>query len=99
MSKEEVLKELRINKVNIKNKFHAELLAIFGSYARGDQSKDSDLDILYRLSPGSNFGMVEIDSLEQFIKDIIGVPSVDLVNEKYINPIIEIEIKNELEYV
>ena len=74
-------------------------MAIFGSYARGDQSEDSDLDVLYRLDADARFGIVEYDALENFIKEVIGIPSVDLVNEKYINPIIEIEIENELEYV
>lgn len=84
MTKEEVLERLRINKSNIKDRFNAELLAIFGSYARGDQSEGSDLDILYRLDTDARFGIVEYDALESFIKEVIGIPSVDLVNEKYI---------------
>ena len=94
-----LLKIIRENNYDIKRRFHAEIVAIFGSYARGDQSPDSDLDILYRIENPDKFGLPEIDGLENYLKDLVNVPAVDLVNEKYVNPIIQLEIENDLVYV
>ena len=99
MTKSQVLNKLRANKADIKAKFHAEIVAIFGSYAREEQSADSDLDILYRLEDKNSFGLIEINGLEEHLKSLFNVPAVDLVNKKYINPIIALEIEEELAYV
>ena len=37
--------------------------------------------------------------LEEFIKGILKIDNLDLVNKKYLNPIIEIEIEDSLVYV
>ena len=94
-----LLKLIRDNNYDIKRRFHAEIVAIFGSYARGEQSPDSDLDILYRIENPDKFGLLEIDGLENYLKDLVNVSAVDLVNEKYVNPIIQLEIENDLVYV
>ncbi len=94
-----LLKLIRENNYSIKQRFHAEIVAIYGSYARGEQSPDSDLDILYRIDNPDKFGLLEIDGLENYLKDLVNVPAVDLVNEKYVNPIIQLEIENDLVYV
>ncbi|MBB4081149.1 hypothetical protein GGR28_003797 [Lewinella aquimaris] len=99
MTSSNLLKTLRENNYEIKKRFHAEIVAIYGSYARDEQSHDSDLDILYRIENPEKFGLVEIDGLENYLKNLVDVSSVDLVNEKYVNPIIQLEIENELLYV
>ncbi len=99
MTKDEILRRLRNNKVDIKDKFHAEILAIFGSYAREEQSAESDVDVLYRLDDNNQFGLLEIDGLENYLKSLFEVSTVDLVNEKYLNPIVQLEIQDELSYV
>ena len=68
-----LLKIIRENNYDIKRRFHAEIVAIFGSYARGDQSPDSDLDILYRIENPDKFGLPEIDGLENYLKDLVNV--------------------------
>jgi predicted nucleotidyltransferase len=45
-SREEILSLLTENKSKLENKFKALRMALFGSYARGDQQSDSDVDIL-----------------------------------------------------
>ena len=95
----EIIKLLRDNQLEIRDRFKATIVAVFGSYARGEQSQESDLDVLYRIEDGDHFGLVEIDGLEDFIKELVSVPKIDLVNQRYINPIIQLEIENELMYV
>ncbi len=99
MTSPHLLELLRKSNAEIKNRFHAEITAIYGSYARGEQSPDSDLDILYRVDNPEKFGLVEIDGLENYLKALVKVSSIDLVNEEYVNPIIQLEIENDLMYV
>jgi len=99
MTKSNIIELLRKNNVEIRKRFHAEILAVYGSYARGEQTPQSDLDVLYKITSPDRFGLLEIDGLESYLKELTKVPSVDLVNENYINPIIHLEIKDELIYV
>lgn len=39
----------------IKNQFKAEVIGIFGSYARGEQHSGSDVDLLVRFDAGESF--------------------------------------------
>ena len=99
MTKSKIISLLRSKNTEMRARFHAEITAVFGSYARNEQSLNSDLDVLYRVNEPDRFGLVEIEGLEAYIKQLIDVPSVDLVNEMYINPIIELEIKDDILYV
>ena len=46
LTKEEVLEFLRKNKEFFKKEFDVDSIMLFGSYARGEQTKASDVDIL-----------------------------------------------------
>lgn len=52
---------------------------IFGSVARGDEHKGSDLDLLVDFAPGT--GLFTIATIQQELEDILGV-EVDLVPER-----------------
>jgi predicted nucleotidyltransferase len=52
-------------------------LAVFGSTARGDVRRDSDVDLLYVLAPDARLGFA-IDQLEDELADLFG-RNVDLV--------------------
>ena len=55
---------------------------IFGSYARGEQRKDSDVDIVVELKKDIGFGFVGIQfEIEEKLKK-----KVDLLTYKSINP-------------
>jgi len=56
-------------------KFKVKRLAIFGSYARGDQTEESDLDILVEFREPVGF---EFLRLARFLEEILQV-KVDLV--------------------
>jgi len=64
---------------------------IFGSYARGEQKKNSDIDILIEPPRGIGFGFFGI-AME--IEEKTG-KKVDLVTYKYINPHIKNQILRE----
>lgn len=58
-------------------------LGIFGSYARGEQTQDSDVDVLieYEQAP-TLFAVV---NLRDFLRDLIGLP-VDVVTKNGLKP-------------
>lgn len=99
MDNQTVLEILKRCKPEIQEKFHVASLGLFGSYARDQQASDSDIDILYELEEGATFGLKEIDDFEQYLKEILSVEAIDLVNKEYINPVIELEIEDDLIYV
>ena len=62
-------------------------ISVFGSYARGDETSESDIDLLIALRPPENrpsLGLFEFISLEQELKKKLG-REVDLVTEEGIN--------------
>ena len=54
-------------------------LDVFGSVARGDASPDSDIDLLYKLAPGSRLGF-DLFDLEDALAEVFG-RTVDLVSK------------------
>ncbi|MDB9398093.1 nucleotidyltransferase family protein [Microcystis aeruginosa] len=77
-------------------KFKIWELGIFGSYVRGEQNKDSDVDILVEFSQVPTlFDLVEI---EYSISDKLGLP-VDLVDKKSLKAALREQILNETVYL
>ncbi len=99
MTKEEVLDILKASKPLLNEQFNIAELGLFGSYATGENNSESDIDILYILEDGNILGMRDMSELEEFIKEVLKVEKIDLVNKKYLNPIIELEIEDSLVYV
>ena len=88
-------KKVNGTKKSLFQKYPIKELAIFGSYAREEQSPKSDLDVLveFHSSVGSEF--IELgDELEE----LLGI-KVDLVSKKGIKPRYLEQIKDELIYV
>lgn len=65
-------------------------LGIFGSYARGQNNANSDLDILVEF--GVRISLLDLVGLEQDLSESLGI-KVDLVTEralsKYVRPYVE----------
>lgn len=71
----------------------AKKISIFGSFARGEEKPESDIDIIVEFSEPK--GLLEIVGLEQELSELIG-RKVDLLTEKSVSPYIIDKIKNEL---
>ena len=63
--------------------FRPTLIGIFGSYARNEQTKESDLDILVNF--GETISLLDIIGLEQELSEKLGV-KVDLLTERAVHP-------------
>ena len=68
-----VLKDL---KREIRNKYKAELLGIFGSFARGEQTSESDLDVLVLFDTDAT--LFDFVGLAIFLEEKLGI-KVDIV--------------------
>ncbi|MBS1557977.1 MAG: nucleotidyltransferase family protein [Bacteroidetes bacterium] len=59
---------------------------IFGSYARGENGPDSDLDLLVKL--GKSINLLDLIGIEQELSEALGV-KVDLVTEGSLDPLVK----------
>ena len=90
-----IKRKLEIHKAELTRRFGIRELGVFGSYARGEQKKDSDVDILVEFStvPGLRFA-----ALELALEDMLGT-KVDLVRKKTIRPELRENILRDVVYV
>lgn len=73
-------------------------VAIFGSYARGENKDSSDLDVLVHLDYSQKISLLKLVHVEQNISDALGI-NVDLVTEKSLSPYIRPYIEKDLVYI
>lgn len=77
------------------DRFCVSQLAVFGSYARGDQRPDSDVDILVDFNAPVG---VEFVDLAIYLEQLLGL-RVDLVSKKGVKPRYLAHIEPDLKYV
>ena len=80
--REEILDLLSKTKPELESRYKVQRIALFGSYARGDQSPDSDVDILVEVDP--SVGLAFVDLAER-IEEVLGLP-VELVSHRAVKP-------------
>jgi len=80
----------------LREEFSVKSLGLFGSYARGEQKRGSDLDILVEFTEIP--GMFRYLELERDLSRILGAP-VDLVMKEALKPAIGKRILNEVRQV
>lgn len=69
----------------LKGKYEVKEMGIFGSFVRGEQREDSDVDILVEFE--RPIGFFSFLKLEEQLSDILGA-KVDLVSKKALRPYI-----------
>lgn len=67
-------------------------LRVFGSRARGEQKRDSDLDILVTID--DNATLLDIVAIKQDLEDLLGC-KVDVLTEDAISPYIRADVLKE----
>jgi len=87
-----MLLTLRQEKEDLCRRYPIHRIALFGSWARGEQTPTSDVDILVDVAPSIGWNFVSLaDELER----LLGV-KVDLVSTRAIRPALWAEIEPEL---
>lgn len=78
----------------IRDRFGVTSIGIFGSYARGDANRDSDIDIIVELDRPIGWELVDLsDYLEARLQH-----RVDLVIKRSLHPLIRDTILSEVQY-
>ena len=78
----------------LSSKFRVKKIGIFGSFARGEQSEQSDIDIMVELYEPIGWDFIE---LKEYLEKILEMP-VDLVTNKALKPLIRDDILKEVVY-
>ena len=76
--------------------FNPTKIGVFGSVARNEATKSSDIDILYQFK--NTIGLFKLIGLKQDLEKKLN-KKVDLVSEKYINPKLKPYILNDLNII
>ncbi len=94
-TKDEIQRLLSKLKKELQKKYPIASIAIFGSYSRGEQGKESDIDLLIEFNGkiGSKFILLA-DELEQKLGERIDLVSRNGIKPKYFN-----RIESDLIYV
>lgn len=94
-----VHQQLHKNRSRIFRLFNLRSLAIFGSYARNTFSSGSDVDLVYATESNQTLSFRQVVQLENMIREVTGIEEIDLVNERNMNPIVWLTVRNDLVYV
>ena len=98
MNKKEIIKYLQEQEAYFHKTFGIHFIGLFGSFSRGDETKDSDIDILYNIDKDkklSIFKYLKIASLlESFFQK-----KIDLVRVDTLKPQVKEDIDRDIIYV
>ncbi|MBI4828242.1 MAG: nucleotidyltransferase family protein [Nitrospinae bacterium] len=82
-TRDEIIRLLEREKPRIMNRYKVRRLALFGSYARGDQNESSDVDILVDADPSIGLEFVTLaDELERILGQRVELVSARAVNKR-----------------
>ena len=96
MKQEKIREKIHEQLPLLKAKYHVKNIGIFGSFARNEQKKGSDIDVLVEFE--TPVGFFEFIRLENFLSHALR-RKVDLISKKAIKPAIKKEIIKEVQYV
>ncbi len=83
-------------KEKIQGTYKVKKLGIFGSYVRGEQREDSDVDILVTFE--EPVSLLKLVNFENYLQDLTGI-KVDVIPERSIRPELRKNILNEVSYI
>jgi predicted nucleotidyltransferase len=94
--KTEISGELREMMAELRGKYHVKKIGIFGSFSKGRQTEQSDLDLVVEFE--QPIGMMAFVHLRNRIADRLGI-RVDLVTPDGLHPLIRDRVMHEVVYV
>lgn len=97
-SQKQILDFIAENKTLLQDRFHLTSIGIFGSYARGEQTSDSDIDLIVEFENDTdNLYDLKIE-IKKFFSNKFNL-NVDVCRGKYLKPLFKQRILNEAIYV
>jgi predicted nucleotidyltransferase len=97
-SRQEVVDYIDAHRVQLHTQFHVRKIALIGSFARDEQTADSDIDLLLDLEEGTP----DIYHLKRNLKEELEQQfgrTVELASERYLKPYYRRQILQEAIYV
>jgi uncharacterized protein len=98
MQREDIINYLALHKDFFYNQYHISSIGLFGSYSRNEQTENSDIDLVYLLSENQKLSYYQLFDIEQQLQNHFN-KKVELVNFKYMNPIIKFKAEKDIIYV
>jgi len=95
---DDLVKQLQETLPDLKSEYGIREIGVFGSYIRGEQTAQSDLDLLVEFDPEYRLGLLRFCELENKLTDYLGV-KVDLVMKTGLKPRIGERILAEVCYL
>jgi hypothetical protein len=95
-SRQDILVSLKNLKREVAKEYSVKKIGLFGSVARNEQTRQSDIDLLVEFS--KPVGFVTFMRLENFLSERLGV-QVDLVTSDSLKPVIRQDVLFEVIYV
>ncbi len=92
---QELQKSLQVLKPTLQQQYGVRTLGLFGSYVRGEQRSDSDVDILVEFEEGRKVSLFDFVGLGHYLTGTLGI-KVDVVEKNTLKPRIGQHILNEL---
>jgi predicted nucleotidyltransferase len=75
------------------NRINPTLIGVFGSYARGEEKENSDLDLLIDFE--QKVDLLELIGIEQELTELLGI-KVDLITVRSVHPALKPSIEKDL---
>src|ERR1700676_3403119 len=97
MQRADVLRILRRERENLRERYGVESLAQFGSVARDEAGPDSDVDLLVEF--GRPITLFDLVAVQQYLEACLGVRWVDLVPRDSVYPAFRDDILREAQHV
>lgn len=69
----EIKSRLQQQKPYLYEKYGVTEIGVFGSYVRGEQKPDSDLDILISLTDPPKISLLDLVDLQYYLSDLLGM--------------------------
>lgn len=91
-SVEEIKNKIKENKKFLKEKYHVRSFFLFGSYAKGEQTATSDIDLLVDFQ--KIIDMFEMIDLQEYLQNLFG-KKVDLGTKKGLKSFVKDSILKE----
>ena len=98
LSRQEVLDYISANRERFRREFHIRRMALIGSFARNEQTAESDVDLLVDIEENTP----DLYSLKRNLRKLLESQfgrSVEIASERYLKPCFRQEILNEAIYV
>jgi uncharacterized protein len=95
---EEIQTTLYQHLPEVQQKYHVRRLGIFGSFVRGEQTENSDIDLLVEFDPNVRFGLLTFCQLENDLSELLK-RKVDLVMKDGLKPRLGERILQEVIYL